>query len=83
MDIKNKQTNKQTNNNNSNNKQTKQQQQQQQKTRYKKLIIHVESHRNAVSLLEGGEKRYVKAINKAWSMLQHFIVPVGKFVRQK
>ena len=29
-----------------------------QKTRYKKLVIHVESHVSAVSLLESGEQRY-------------------------
>ena len=28
------------------------------KTRYKKLVIHVESHVSAVSLLESGEQRY-------------------------
>ena len=33
------------------------------KTRYKKLFTHVESHASAVSLLESGEKRYIKAIN--------------------
>ena len=33
-----------------------------QKTRYKKLVIHVESHASAVSLLESGEQRYIKAI---------------------
>ena len=34
-----------------------------QKTRYKKLFTHVESHASAVSLLESGEQRYIKAIN--------------------
>ena len=29
-----------------------------------KLVTHVESHASAVSLLESGEQRYVKAINK-------------------
>ena len=33
------------------------------KTRNKKLVIHVESHASAVSLLESGEQRYIKAIN--------------------
>ena len=33
------------------------------KTRYKKLVTHVESHASAVSLLESGEWRYIKAIN--------------------
>ena len=33
------------------------------KTRYKKLFTHVESHASAVSLLESGEQRYIKAIN--------------------
>ena len=33
------------------------------KTRYKKLFTHVESHTGAVSLLESGEQRYIKAIN--------------------
>ena len=28
------------------------------KTRYKKLVVHVESHARAVSLLESGESRY-------------------------
>ena len=32
------------------------------KTRYKKLVIHVESHASAVSLFESGEQRYIKAI---------------------
>ena len=32
------------------------------KTRYKKLFTHVESHACAVSLLESGEQRYIKAI---------------------
>ena len=34
-----------------------------QKTRYKKLVTRVESHASAVSLLESGEQRYIKAIN--------------------
>ena len=34
-----------------------------QKTRYKKLFGHVESHASAVSLLEIGKQRYIKAIN--------------------
>ena len=34
-----------------------------QKTRYKKLFTHVESHASAMSLLESGEYRYIKAIN--------------------
>ena len=34
-----------------------------QKTRHKKLFTHAESHASAVSLLESGEERYVKAIN--------------------
>ena len=34
-----------------------------QKPRYKKLVTHVESHASAVSLLESGEQRYIKAIN--------------------
>ena len=29
----------------------------------KKLFTHVESHASAVSLLESGEQRYIKAIN--------------------
>ena len=33
------------------------------KTRYKKLFTHVESHASALSLLESGEQRYIKAIN--------------------
>ena len=33
------------------------------KTRYKKLFTHVESHASAVSILESGEQRYIKAIN--------------------
>ena len=33
------------------------------KTRCKKLFTHVESHASAVSLLESGEQRYIKAIN--------------------
>ena len=32
------------------------------KTRYKKLVTHIESHASAVSLLESGEQRYIKAI---------------------
>ena len=32
------------------------------KTRYKKLVTHVESHASAVSLVESGEQRYIKAI---------------------
>ena len=32
------------------------------KTRYKKLVTHVESHASAVSLLESGEQRFIKAI---------------------
>ena len=35
------------------------------KTRYKKLFTHVESHPSAVSLLESGEQRYIKAINNS------------------
>ena len=31
--------------------------------RYKKLVTHAESHASAVSLLESGEWRYIKAIN--------------------
>ena len=34
-----------------------------QKARYKKLVTHVESHASAVSLLESGEQRYIKAID--------------------
>ena len=30
--------------------------------RYKKLVAHVISHASAVSLLESGEQRYIKAI---------------------
>ena len=33
------------------------------KTRYKKLVTHIESHASAVSLLQSGEKRCIKAIN--------------------
>ena len=33
------------------------------KTHYKKLFTHVESHASAVSLLNSGEQRYIKAIN--------------------
>ena len=33
------------------------------KTHYKKLFTHVESNASAVSLLESGEQRYIKAIN--------------------
>ena len=33
-----------------------------QKKRYKKLVTHVESHASAVSLLESGEQRYIKAL---------------------
>ena len=33
------------------------------KPRYKKLFTHVESHKSAVSLLESGEQRYIKAIH--------------------
>ena len=32
------------------------------KTRYKKLVIHVESHASAMSLIERAEQRYIKAI---------------------
>ena len=32
------------------------------KKHYKKLVTHVESHASAVSLLESGEQRYIKAI---------------------
>ena len=32
-------------------------------TRYKKLFTHVESHASAVSLLNSGEQRYIKAIS--------------------
>ena len=32
------------------------------KTRYKKLVTHAETHASAVSLLESGEQRYIKAI---------------------
>ena len=35
-----------------------------QKTRYKKLVTRVESHASAVSLIESGEQRYIRAINK-------------------
>ena len=35
------------------------------KTCYKKLFTHVESHASAVSLLESGEQRYIKAINQS------------------
>ena len=31
--------------------------------RYKKLFTNVESHASAVSLLQIGEQRYIKAIN--------------------
>jgi len=31
--------------------------------RYKKLVTQLESHASAVSLLERGEQRYIKAIN--------------------
>ena len=34
-----------------------------QKTLYEKLFTHVESHASAVSPLESGEQRYIKAIN--------------------
>ena len=34
------------------------------KTRYKKLFTHVDSHASAVCLLENGEQRYMKAIDK-------------------
>ena len=43
------------------------------KTRYKKLVIRVEPHASAVSLVESGEERSIKAIklqaagNDAWS----------------
>ena len=37
--------------------------------RYKKLFTHVESHASAVSLLESGEQRYIKAINNNSSLL--------------
>ena len=30
--------------------------------RYKKLVTYTESHASAVSLLESGEQRYIKAI---------------------
>ena len=30
---------------------------------YEKLFTHVESHASAVSLLNSGEQRYIKAIN--------------------
>ena len=30
---------------------------------YKKLFTHIESRASAVSLLESGEQRYIKAIN--------------------
>ena len=33
-----------------------------QNTRCKKLVTHVESHASAVSLLESGEQRYIKAV---------------------
>ena len=32
------------------------------KTRYKKLVNHAETHASAVSLLESGEQRYIKAV---------------------
>ena len=32
-------------------------------TRYKELFTHVESYTSAVSLLESGEQRYIKAIS--------------------
>ena len=35
------------------------------KTRYEKLFTHVESHASAVSLLNSGEPRYIKAINNS------------------
>ena len=38
-----------------------------QKTRYKKLFAHVESHSRAVSLLESGEQRYIKATNNNYN----------------
>jgi len=34
-----------------------------QKMRYKKLVSHAESHASALSLLESGEQRCIKAIN--------------------
>ena len=34
-----------------------------QKRANKKLFTHVESHASAMSLLESGEQRYIKAIN--------------------
>ncbi len=33
------------------------------KTHYKKLVTQVESHASAVTLLESGEQRYIKAIS--------------------
>ena len=42
---------------------TKQREKKTHTTRYKNLVTHVESHASAVSLLESGEKRDIKAIN--------------------
>ena len=36
--------------------------------RKKKLFTHVESHASAVSLLESGEQRYIKAINNSFTV---------------
>ena len=45
------------------------------KTRYKKLFTHVKSHASAMSLLESGEQRYIKAIT--------IINPVGFQARSR
>ena len=36
------------------------------------LFIHLESHASAVSLLESGEQRYIKAINNNNNTHTHF-----------
>ena len=45
------------------------------KPRSKKLVIHVGSHANALSLLESGEQRYRKAINNNNNRLGTTVVP--------
>ena len=52
------------------------------KTRYRKLVTHVESHANAVSLLKREEQHYIKAINNNNKGLtkQGFITCHGKMI---
>ena len=47
-------------------------------SRYKKLLSRVESHASAVSLLESGEQRYIKAIIKLLMGVSRFGLAVRR-----